>query len=703
MVKQQIWLPSYFAHGMILQQQVITRGHGRCQPGSSLQIRLDRFPGDGRPVSPLDNQYGTVFEGQATSDPQGLFAFELPPFGASYDPFTLTITAQESQVMVEHILFGEVWLWAGHDSELLQPAGSAPSSDAASGTLPYVRFFIQPANALNPGQSAAANPRLSDATGSQWLTGQAAGPDARLHNPGWQFARELHHDLRCPVAILEASWPESDLQAWIRPDPEATGADLPAGGQQPGRLFDLKIAPLTGLGLRGIVWFNTDADCQQPDRYHDYLLQLARLYRGFFTAPGNRLPAFLMVGIHTCFAGQATFYERAFMNEVLTAVRHQLPPPTALIPIHDISSALAVETAGLSLPAVSLPQTSRQPIAHRLKTVALGLLYQRKAPASAPECTSIELVGNKMMLSFNNTLEGLRLSGEDTRVRGFAICGPDRIYREAQAKILYGVRVLVWHDQIQDPCGVTYGFYDLNQRANLISRDQIPVVPFRSDQEPSRYCLPREWLHCDSLESVYCQANPARPGQHQLVRRPVWRADRGQIEFVLEKANKSEGEGSLLIRYRSDPGSLVCFGPDLLDPAQFPPLDLGDYSAISVDVFNSESQTKYLSLELRTDPPDQDPGRQSGQSAQANQSAQPAPASLPDQSPAGRRRAAMTRRQPVLPVLRWQTIVFTLDDLGIDLDQIRTLSFWLDDRKNRGTLYLDNIRLLVRDAAARPD
>ena len=53
---------------------------------------------------------------------------------------------------------------------------------------------------------------------------------------------------------------------------------------------------------------------------------------------------------------------------------------------------------------------------------------------------------------------GLYLRQGETVLKGFPYCDSSRVFVKADARILYGVRVLVWHDQINDPVSLTYGF-----------------------------------------------------------------------------------------------------------------------------------------------------------------------------------------------------------------------------------------------------
>jgi len=64
----------------------------------------------------------------------------------------------------------------------------------------------------------------------------------------------------------------------------------------------------------------------------------------------------------------------------------------------------------------------------------------------------------------------------------FAIAGPDGKFIWAEAKI-EGDRVVVWHDDIEDPAAVRYGWANNPEGANLYNKAGLPASPFRTDQD----------------------------------------------------------------------------------------------------------------------------------------------------------------------------------------------------------------------------
>ncbi len=677
-MSQSLWLPSFFTDGMVLQQSIAPRIRGLARPDQTVSFKLTCEPFDGHAYSPLDQNYGEISEGSTRSDENGAFVFELPARPASLDPYTLTISCGRSRRTISNLLFGEVWLSAGQ-SNMAMPVRATASRDQVNtlANVPYVRVLRQSDDGLDRRQKDYEPQPLADLVGARWIAGDQPDEVAQCSAVAFVYARELHIELKIPVAIIETALGGSFIQSWIsRPSIDAhpairqhiqdggfyrgdqdwnLHADPEWNARQPGALYNHKIAPLAGLALRGVLWYQGESDCNAPDYYRQALKLMLQDWQALLRPVRPEGFNFLYVQLAPYFYGNRDATRLAQFNEMLASVRRQLPCPAALLPIYDLPLTFADAPEDWRHP---IHPAVKAPIGSRLRSLALGLAYGRRQPPTAPECSEIERISGKLMLSFNPIGDGLRLAGEGSRVRGFSICGPDRIFVEAQAKLLYGVRVLVWHDQIKEPEAVAYAYADMNQNANLMSREQIPVVPFRSDRVPSRDWKPMEWTHCEDLHiwAAPTLAEPLKTGNF-----PAWEAVRGQMDLRLEPANKSEGDAAFLIRYQTDDEAIFALQPAMTYESQYPPYDWSMFASLSVDLFNADQQMKGLRLRL----------------------------TLADQSTID-----LAGRQTVMSALRWQTLTFSFADCPQSaLETIRQMTLLLEDKRHRGEIYMDHIRL----------
>ena len=121
----------------------------------------------------------------------------------------------------------------------------------------------------------------------------------------------------------------------------------------------------------------------------------------------------------------------------------------------------------------------KQTVANRLVRHALVNDYGYKMFAGSPRFESMEIVGNKIIVSFTNTDKGL-YAFDTEEVKGFAIAGKDGKFVWAKATIAGKDKIEVYADEISEPVSVRYGWAD-NPVINLYDRNGLPVTPFRTD------------------------------------------------------------------------------------------------------------------------------------------------------------------------------------------------------------------------------
>ena len=139
----------------------------------------------------------------------------------------------------------------------------------------------------------------------------------------------------------------------------------------------------------------------------------------------------------------------------------------------------------------------------RLARIALAQTYGRRVPYSGPIYDSIRVERGRIRISFKdlegglvarevpatydvmrstNTTAPLVRNSPNSQLEGFAICGADRKWAWADAKI-DGDTVLVWSEKVAAPLAVRYAWAD-NPTGNLYNQAGLPASPFRTDDFP---------------------------------------------------------------------------------------------------------------------------------------------------------------------------------------------------------------------------
>ncbi|MCK9176079.1 MAG: hypothetical protein M0O95_00005, partial [Clostridiales bacterium] len=318
----------------------------------------------------------------------------------------------------------------------------------------------------------------------------------------------------------------------------------------------------------------------------------------------------------------------------------------------------------------ALTPFAKREVGRRMAIAARGLVLGGDFSKGAPAPVAMERIGNKWMIDLTPQAvrgHGLRLKPGDTVLKGFAVCDRSRRFVKAEARILYGVRVLVWHDHIEDPVSITYAFSAFNGDANLIGADGIPVLPFRVDLEPSRYLVPMPWSDCDQIDHFSWKEPLVRdvprakkkdwPGENAL-----WAVTRGRGELSLTEEVMGYSSADLLLSYQSANERPVEIDAAIGHASAFPPLDFSIYREIELLVLNPDHHEKSIQLLLED----------------ANGV------------------IFESRPQRIEDAFRQQSIIWGEGELANDTSRITRLAFRLTDPGARGSLVFIRVNLLYQ-------
>ena len=399
-------------------------------------------------------------------------------------------------------------------------------------------------------------------------------------------------------------------------------------------LFNHKLFPLKDMSIRGILFSPDEKDSEFTDKYDLFLrallADLAEVFGPRKISSRKNVPSLILLQVHPRYTEPTAPFRLQQFNESLSAIRRKLPMPIGVLSQHD-----------MLMPDKAMTFY----IGRRLSFIALGLHFTPKMPTSSPECIGVEIVGNKIMISFDNTSDGLKLAENESILRGFAVCGADKVNRPAQAKILHGVRVMVWNNDIAEPKGVTYGYYPIPRNSTFRNRADLPVLPFRFDRSGALYAPDLTFTNCDHLTSVGLEHKDS-----DFAMLPVYEVCKGSGKIFLETLNKTEGSGALRIEYIPEDGQFT-FAPILRYASLFAPLDLSSFRTVSIDVFNPDQMAKKLMV--------------SGFKGTAD----------------------------IKVGLMWQTLKLKYD--GTEPMKISTFEISVMDSQKKGSVYIDNIKFLT--------
>ena len=235
--------------------------------------------------------------------------------------------------------------------------------------------------------------------------------------------------------------------------------------QIPTLLYNRMIHPLLPLSLRGVLWYQGEANTADADAfvYRDQFKALIRQWRRDFDQPD--LP-FLWVQLANFKQGAdtATTSGWAMLRESQSA---------ALVLPH---TAQAV-TIDVGDPDTIHP-TNKQAVGHRLALAARHVVYGESLLYSGPVYRAMTVEGSAIRLHFATAGSALRARGE--ALAGFTLAGADRHFHPARARI-EGDDVVVQAADVGAPVAVRYGWSENPVDANLVNAAGLPASPFRTD------------------------------------------------------------------------------------------------------------------------------------------------------------------------------------------------------------------------------
>ena len=230
-------------------------------------------------------------------------------------------------------------------------------------------------------------------------------------------------------------------------------------------LYNGMIAPLINYKIKGVIWYQGEANTKNPAEYRKLFPALITDWRNHW--------------------GQGDF---PFLFVQLTSYLPAVKEP---------SESQWAELREAQLMTLSLPNTgmavtidigewndvhpvNKKDVGERLALAAQKTAYHEKQFVySGPIYRLMSVAGNKVVISFDHTGSGLTTSNRDS-LKYFTIAGSDGKFAWAKAKIQDN-KVVVWNDTIDHPVAVRYGWADNPEGANLFNREGLPASPFRTD------------------------------------------------------------------------------------------------------------------------------------------------------------------------------------------------------------------------------
>ncbi len=461
----------------------------------------------------------------------GKWMVELDALKANAKPAEMTIVEKGGKKeVIKNILVGEVWLASGQSNMQWKVNKSSCMALVAkiteSGKKPLIREFevTSVTTALHP---------VEHATGS-WKNGEDFTNFSAI---AFAFAYKLYGELNVPVGILNCSWSQTAIQAWVPregyasatddyskaiykqvliTDPstpehdvawqtyyeniqnkikentenikkglEAKIIDVKTPGNLNGNrdacwLFNGRLNPVVPFAIQGCIWNQGYANMGQGLTYYNNLHSMIRGWRAVWNKP--ELPVYF----HQFYSAAMRKGSDKPLPTINSVAEMRLGTWLARdIPNTGMASQIDI-TGGIHYGNKAVP-------GYRLARHALKNQYgQKDLVVDGPMYKSYKVKGNKLIVEFDNAEGGLlvgkttmgrelahpvAVKGDGSQLKFFYIADKNRIWYQATAKI-DGDKVILSSPKVSEPRGVSYATGGVGALLNLYNKSMLPMTPF---------------------------------------------------------------------------------------------------------------------------------------------------------------------------------------------------------------------------------
>jgi sialate O-acetylesterase len=246
----------------------------------------------------------------------------------------------------------------------------------------------------------------------------------------------------------------------------STGAPLVGNPNICSVLYNGMIAPLLPFAIKGAIWYQGESNADRAYQYRALLPNMIRDWRARFGV-GD-------FGFHIVSLANFTKTSDKPQESAWAELREAQAMAAKALPNCGIAMAIDIGDAR------DIHPKNKMEVGRRLALSALANTYGKNIEWSGPWFKSMKINGNSIRVTFDHAQSGLIAKGE--KLTGFAIAGADKKFVWADA-VIDGTTVVVSSPAVPAPVAVRYA-WDSNPVCNLYNNENLPAVPFRTDNWP---------------------------------------------------------------------------------------------------------------------------------------------------------------------------------------------------------------------------
>ncbi len=482
-------LPSVISDNMVLQQNTKVALWGWADPGEKISV---------------GNSWSKEIA-NTVADEKGEWILHLKTimYGG---PYTITIKAKNS-ITLNNVLLGEVWLCSGQSNMEFSLEKQQSWMTGVLNAEQEIKQADFPAMRLFTVKRNTSGAPLQD-LGGNWSVCSPSNV-GKFSAVAYYFGKEIMKATGIPIGLIHSSWGGTPAESWtsnetltsdtdFKPiferfqkaiDDSITGKKIyedqwvqwkndsamakqkgdtlkaapkkPAAikyYQAPSQLYNAMIHPLVPYTLKGVIWYQGEANAGRAYQYRKLFPALINSWRKEWK---NDFP-FYFVQIAPYRAQNPEIREAQLFT-------YKTVSKTGIVVITDAGDSADIHPR------------NKEIVGRRLSLWALAKDYGKKELIySGPVYNSMQTEGDKIRVTFDFAKYGLvATNGSLTE---FTIAGTDKKVVQAQA-VIEGNTIVVWSNDVKQPVAVRFGWKNV-PKAELYNKAGLPASPFRTDDWP---------------------------------------------------------------------------------------------------------------------------------------------------------------------------------------------------------------------------
>jgi sialate O-acetylesterase len=233
----------------------------------------------------------------------------------------------------------------------------------------------------------------------------------------------------------------------------------------PTLMYNNMISPLINYGIKGVLWYQGESNWDRAFQYRSLFPMMIADWREKFKQ-GDFPFLFVQLANHH---QKSPYPGDSYWAELREAQSFGLKSKNT-----GMTTAIDVGDAS------NIHPKNKQAVGLRLALLAEQVVYHKPIKALHPSFDQYKTVGDAILLKIKNA-DGLLKTKDGKPAANFQIAAEDRKFYWATAEIIDQNTIKVSSPSVRKPVAVRYAWEDNPADANVVNKENLPMLPFRTD------------------------------------------------------------------------------------------------------------------------------------------------------------------------------------------------------------------------------